>query len=339
MSQETIPTGSWRTHLLITGGVLATLILALLLADLDGLQRQILPSPIAIAISNLHATPTSTPLPAIPLASGTPTPPGTAAEPDNNGILPSCATTPPDWMLTTIAEGESLLALSIRYGLSAEKIRLANCLPNDSLTNITALYLPNPATTPTATPFCSRPPSNWVRTTVLPGQTLFRLSQIFNVSINQIVQANCLTSITLYAGQPIYLPGTNVLPPPATTTPSPTATSTATASATSTATASNTPTSTVPPLPTMSATPSATATATATGTATASPTASVTPTASSTPTASVTPTASATNTPSATPTATLSPTPSSTPTPTDTVVPTSTPTPTDTPTSTPSTTP
>ncbi|MFZ1396959.1 MAG: hypothetical protein WAS33_08685, partial [Candidatus Promineifilaceae bacterium] len=112
MSQQTLPTGSWRTHLLITGGVLFTLVLALLLADLDGLQRQILPSPIAIAISNLNATPTSTPLPAIPLASGTPTQPGAAFEPDSNGILPSCATTPPDWVATPIAAGESLLALS-----------------------------------------------------------------------------------------------------------------------------------------------------------------------------------------------------------------------------------
>ena len=74
MTQETMPSGSWRTHLLITLGVLGTLVLALLLADLDGLQRQILPSPIAIAISNLNATPTSTPLPAIPLATGTATP-------------------------------------------------------------------------------------------------------------------------------------------------------------------------------------------------------------------------------------------------------------------------
>ncbi|WP_420628081.1 LysM peptidoglycan-binding domain-containing protein [Candidatus Leptofilum sp.] len=330
MTEQTLPSGSWRTHLLITGGVLFTVFLALILAQLDGLQRQILPSPIAVAISNLNATPTNTPLPAIPLASATPTPPGVPSISDENGILPGCNTTPLDWVLTPISEGETLLSLSVRYNLSAEKIRLANCLPNNSLLSSTALYLPNPAATPSATPICGRPPSNWVLTTVQRGQTLFRLSQRFNVSVNAIVQANCLISITLYAGQPIYLPGANIIPATATATPTATSTATATATATSTATSTNTPTGTVPPLPTASATPTSTTTGTATATQTPSPTASSTPTASLTPPPSSTPTATAT--PTTSPSST--PVPSNTPTASPTTIPSSTPTPSATPTAT-----
>ncbi len=340
MNPETIPTGGWRTHLLITGGVLFTVLLALLLAQLDSLQRQILPSPIAIAITNLNATVTNTPLPAIPLATGTPTAPASPTRPGDAmdtavSILPSCNAMPPEWALTPISPGETLLSLSLRYNVSAEKIRLANCLEPGDLVNVTALYLPMPTAVAAPTAVCG-PPANWVSYTVQRGETMFRLAVRHGTTISAILNANCLTSTNLQAGQRLFLPRLRSVAPTATASNTPTSTVTATGTATNTPTATDT--ATPPPLPTSSATASNTPTGTVTSTPTASATASATPTSSitpmATPTATESPTVSpiATDTPapSATPSPTVSPTPTSSATPTNTPVATSTPTATET---------
>jgi LysM repeat protein len=341
MSQETIPQSSWRTQVFVTGSVLLTVLLALLLAGADSLQRQILPSPIAVAITNLNATPTNTPLPAILLVTNTPIAPGSPVPPNELdtavAILPTCRAAPADWVLTAINPGETLFDLSLRYNVSAEKIRLANCLEPGSPLNLTALYLPNPAAPPAPTPPCG-PPANWRQYTVQRGETMFRLALRSGTTIAAILNANCLSSTNLQAGQVIFLPPMGAVPPTAVATATPSSTATATTTATATATSTATGTATIPPLPTTTATATSTATGTATSTPTASPTGSATPTASVTATTSPT----ATNTPSATPT--IAPTDTATPTatavPTDTATPTATATetatatavPTDTPT-------
>ena len=344
MTQDSITPGSWRIHLLVTGTVFFTLLLALLLAQLDSLQRQILPSPVAQAIANLNATATNTPLPAIPLASGTPTPPGSAAVVNDGSdtavaMLPNCAAVPPGWSLTAISSGETVFTLSLRYNISEEKIRLANCLQPGSLLNVSALYLPNPAATPNPTAVCG-PPQNWVLYTVRRGDTLFLLATRYGTSMTAVINANCLTTTNIQAGQRLYLPPAAAFPPAASATPRPTltSTSTATATATGTGTSTQTPTSTVPALPTVSTTPTVTITGTLTSTPSSTPVASATATLGTTPTITTTPAGSPTagSTPSLTPTATstsppiptasATPTNSPMPTPsaTDTAVPTAT---------------
>ncbi len=343
MNQETIPQSSWRAQVFITGSVLLTVLLALLLAGADSLQRQILPSPIAVAITNLNATPTNTPLPAIPLATGAPTAPGSPVSPNEGetavAVLPTCRAHPPDWVLTPITPGETLFDLSLRTNVSAEKIRLANCLEPGSPLNLTALYLPNPAAPPAPTPPCG-PPSTWRQYTVQRGETMFRLALRSGTTIAAILNANCLSSTNLQAGQVIFLPPMGAVPPTAVPTATPSSTATTTATSTATATSTTTGTATIPPLPTTTATGTSTATGTATTTPTASPTGSATPTASVTATASATatstPSATPTNAPTdtATPTATAAPTDTATPTATatETATATATAAPTDTPT-------
>ncbi|MCP4422425.1 MAG: LysM peptidoglycan-binding domain-containing protein [Chloroflexi bacterium] len=347
MSSEPIPSGNWRIHLLISGGVFLTFLFALLLAQLDGLQQQILPSPIAVAIVNLNATPTNTPLPAIPLASGTLTAPN-----DNNLFenqnetavsgSPNCDSVPLNWLLTPVEPSETLLTLSLRYNVSEETIRLANCLKPNTPLSAGMLYLPSLATL--NAPIACGPPSYWVQYFVRPGQTMFFLAFSRGTTVAAVLNANCLQSTKLQAGQGIFLPRLVIIPATATSTATSTPTATATSTATSTST--NTATSTVPALPTSSATatvtqtstPSATPTVTGTATVSATPTQSPTTTSTATVTATVSPTASATATPSptnsATPTFTASPsstptaTSTATSTPTETAVATATPSPT-----------
>jgi hypothetical protein len=114
------------------------------------------------------------------------------------------------------------------------------------------LYVPGPA--PTPPPVACGPLPGWVFYTIQPGDTLYRLSLTFGVSISQLQLANCMGNAThILAGQRIYTPflppvlpsHTPTIPPATEPVPSPEPPTT-------------TPTSTSPPPPT--ATPSPTPT-------------------------------------------------------------------------------
>lgn len=50
-------------------------------------------------------------------------------------------------------------------------------------------------------------PNNWVVYIVQPGDSLFRISQIYGVTVAELQRANCLgTSTTLHTGQILYVP-------------------------------------------------------------------------------------------------------------------------------------
>ena len=143
---------------------------------------------------------------------------------------------------------------------------------------------------PTVTPTCAPAPADWVPYVVQSGEYLTKLSVRHDVSVDEIVAANCLGRNNLYAGETLLLPP---LPPTPTAAP-PTATPvapqpTATESVpTDLPVASATPiqiaaaTLTASPVPPPSATPAATGTSIATETAVPSePVAPVEPAASS----------------------------------------------------------
>ena len=60
----------------------------------------------------------------------------------------------------------------------------------------------------TATPLltqCTAVP-NWVKYVVQPGDTLFEISILASISVQEIMEANCLENATIYSGQVLYLP-------------------------------------------------------------------------------------------------------------------------------------
>ena len=91
---------------------------------------------------------------------------------------------------------------------------------------------PGPATAsptrtplPTAAPAGCIPRTGWQVYTVQPGDTLYRLSQVLGIRVDDIRQANCLgPGDIITAGQQLYLPGQPSLPParPTRTSPPPT---------------------------------------------------------------------------------------------------------------------
>jgi len=331
-------TTNWRINLLLAGGVVFTLIMALLMAQLDGLQIQLRPTSVPIANVPFGSA-TNTPLPAIPLQSATPSPTSTAraketAVSDSAPIFPSCDQIPSGWVAYTVGANESLSALSIIYNVSVNQISLANCLEMITLIEGMVVYLPSTPLPLLPTPVCM-PPFNWVFYQVQPGDTMFSLAVSRGVRVYDVMQANCVGNSYLQAGKFIYLPPMQIVPtnvPTATGTP----TSTATLMPTSSATPMATLTATLLPTGTQSPTPTSTETSTPNATPTATISGTITPTAtpSSTPIATPTPTATGTSTPSggtATPTSTETAVSTSTPTLIPTETPTLLPTPTPTP--------
>ncbi|HIP71928.1 MAG TPA: LysM peptidoglycan-binding domain-containing protein, partial [Anaerolineae bacterium] len=248
------------TNLIIAAIVMFTVVIALLLAQLDSLTIAVRPSPQPVAQTTLQAI-TLTPMPIIILpsstavaspdtaASATPTPPQSTAV----AIVPDCSI-PAGWQPYVVQPGDTLYALSIRSGVSADTIVQGNCLTMTSLTPGSVIYLP--AAPPPPPPPCG-PPAHWVRYMVQYGDTLYALARRTGSTVYAIMQANCMSSTTLYAGQTIYLrvyPAAPTTPPPI-----PSATPLPTMTAVPTNTPIPTPTDTPIPVP-----PTATATETAT---------------------------------------------------------------------------
>jgi LysM repeat protein len=117
---------------------------------------------------------------------------------------PTICPHPWDWVSYTIRPGDSLSGLATYYHVSLADIQRYNCLLTPDVYPGMVIWVPS-APTPT-TWACGRHPG-WVPYTVLPGDTLFHLSQIYGVSVAQLQLANCIPDPDdLRAGQIIYVP-------------------------------------------------------------------------------------------------------------------------------------
>ena len=297
-------------------GILAALLSSALV--LGGFAVSLVESGVQVAArpsqtaSPIPFTPAPTQLPGLPTytPSATPTPSPTATIPPPTNCPP-----PAGWVPVTVQFDETVSSLAAAYGTTPEKLASANCLITETIKAGSVVYVPPPPTatqtatstwtpTPTQAPVlpstplpthCPPPPANWVLYLVRPGDTLYHLSAVFGVSVQQLQAANCMgRSVNLVAGKYIYVP---FLPP--TRTPYPTS-----------AFASPTP----PPRPTKpSPLPTSTPTYTPRPSDTLVPTRTpVPPTATHTP-IPPTPTAAPTNTP-VPPTPTTAPVSTATPT-------------------------
>ncbi len=134
---------------------------------------------------------------------------------------------PAGWQPYTIQYGDDLPGLAAARMVSEADIIQGNCLVSTTLLPGTYLYLPpaiptmtlafTQTITPTRTPVPCGPPPGWINYTVQAGDTLFKLSRDFGVSVAELQFANCLGSSTLIiTGQRIKVPNVP------TRTPSPT---------------------------------------------------------------------------------------------------------------------
>jgi LysM repeat protein len=157
-------------------------------------------------LETLEPTPTATLTPA---PTSTPIPEPTLIP----GMVEQCV--PPDgWVPYTVRRGDTLFSLSLAHGAGVEAIKIANCLSSEVIIPGDVIYLPT-APLPTPPPsHCSGPPLDWVLYTVQPGDTMFSLARSRGVTVYDVLLANCLESVYLYAGTPLYLPPAGPGPAP-----------------------------------------------------------------------------------------------------------------------------
>jgi LysM repeat protein len=175
---------------------------------------------------------TEPPLP-VSVESGQPTPTFPASKTASSILITSTpleATScpvPPGWNTYLVQPGDTLQALAQAYQVPPENVMQANCLVIQSLLPNTILYLPPSPPTATATllPSPTRlpcgPPWSWIRYSVHPGDTLFRLSLAYGVSVPDLVFANCLDSNFIRVGEVLFVPNVPTRVPPPTSTPVP----------------------------------------------------------------------------------------------------------------------
>ncbi len=219
------------------------------------------PAPSASPTHQALVTATASQDTSTPIVQGnSPTPSATLTLTIAPSLTPSTVCPPPKGWVSYVVETSDTVALLAQHsGVSVEQIQKANCLLTTDLLPGSILYIPFAQSTataqasPTATPCIV--PNGWVLYTIQHGDTLSQLSGELNVTITEIMQANCLTSTYLITGMSIYVP----FLPRATATPIPSATSTPLAKPTVTATqgiSTNTPVAPTLP-PTNTNTPSA----------------------------------------------------------------------------------
>lgn len=111
---------------------------------------------------------------------------------------------PSGWFAYTVKTGDTLNELAAEAGIDPQALADANCLAESRLVPGSTLYLP-PAQ-PSSTPARCGPPANWVIYIVQPGDTLYNISQRVDATVNQLIEANCLSSDSIRSGQKLYVP-------------------------------------------------------------------------------------------------------------------------------------
>ena len=121
-------------------------------------------------------------------------------------LPPSPTNCPPPvgWSPYLVQSGDTLDKIASHFHTSVASLQQANCLLTAELLPGMVIYVPP---IPTQTPASCGRPSGWIVYIVQSGDTLYRLSQAYGISVAQIQQANCLGSSTLiHVGQTLYVP-------------------------------------------------------------------------------------------------------------------------------------
>lgn len=111
------------------------------------------------------------------------------------------------FVIHEVEDGETLYAISKRYGSSMNSIAQATPEVKKGLHNGMMLRIPyNPNTKPVVTAETNH--------TVEKGETLYSISQIYKISVIEIMEWNDLLSSTLDVGQVLVIKGNAAKPPP-----------------------------------------------------------------------------------------------------------------------------
>lgn len=107
----------------------------------------------------------------------------------------------------TVQSGDNLYQIARRYNVSVDDIVTLNQLPNNSLSINQQLLIPISSNTNSNN---NQDISNDILYAVQSGDSLWKIAHQYNVSVNEIKQANNLTSNLLNIGDTLIIPSTNI---------------------------------------------------------------------------------------------------------------------------------
>ncbi len=120
-----------------------------------------------------------------------------------------------------VKPGETLSQIAARFGVTVQAIATANKIANPNLIHAgQSLIIPAPGTVPSAPATASAPAASTGQQTyrVQPGDSLYKISRLYGVSLTALKAANRLTSDIIYSGQVLTIPSAGSTAP-ATATP------------------------------------------------------------------------------------------------------------------------
>lgn len=175
------------------------------------------PQPTVTTAPTQPTTPVTQPAPAQPAPAKTEPSPATRApepvreQPREREAIPQPARPSSETTTTVhrVAAGETLFRLTQIYGVSVEDLRRWNNLPDNTIKVGQEILI-----RPTSSPAAGTAPARVSETreadgaiihTVAPGETLFRLSQNYGVSVDDIKRWNNLPDNTIQVGQKIRI--------------------------------------------------------------------------------------------------------------------------------------
>jgi len=147
-----------------------------------------------------------TAFPTLPLLEFTEVPPGPESTATASITPPPTLTNchpPAGWFPIVVQSQDTLASLALTYRTTVDLLRQSNCLLSDELIASSVLYVP---ALPTSTPIPCGAPFNWASYRVASGDTLYRISLFYRVSVDELMRANCLNTSVIRAGQVLRVP-------------------------------------------------------------------------------------------------------------------------------------
>ena len=107
----------------------------------------------------------------------------------------------------TVQSGDSLYKIAGQYGVTVDEIITANNLKSTKLQIGQVLVIPTGTIQPTPTP--TLPNNNYITYTVKPGDSLYKIANNYNTTVNAIKDLNNLKSNNLSIGQQLKIPSSS----------------------------------------------------------------------------------------------------------------------------------
>jgi LysM repeat protein len=115
---------------------------------------------------------------------------------------------PEGWVPYTVQTGDNLTFLATRGSTSIQELVKVNCLDTETIIIGTQLYVPSAALqrdTPVVS--CGNEiPAGWELYEVQPGDSLGRLAFRGDVTVDELIEVNCLDGETILIGAKLYVP-------------------------------------------------------------------------------------------------------------------------------------